>query len=197
MFFPRDRVAPARAPRARPVNRVPSPPREGRSARAAREPGAFRHPGSSTGRVSSKRGGKPRDLRSRGPPADSLVPGGYRTPRVSKKRGVLPRDLRSRGESPRHPVHGPPRALRAPHGERVPGEAPRVPYGNSGFGSEGGPPVFLRNTGTRALSARGRGKSLDQNQLVFSTSQLKPLLTVDLTPIKRVIFPRPNGEHSS
>ena len=110
---------------------------------------------------------------------------------------LFPRDLRSRGESPRHPVHGPPRALRAPHGERVPGEAPRVPYGNSGFGSEGGPPVFLRNTGTRALSARGRGKSLDQNQLVFSTSQLKPLLTVDLTPIKRVIFPRPNGEHSS
>jgi hypothetical protein len=30
-----------------------------RSARAAREPGAGRHPGSSTGRVSSKRGGKP------------------------------------------------------------------------------------------------------------------------------------------
>ena len=34
-------------------------------------------------------------------------------------------------------------------------------------------------------------KCLDQNQSVFSTSQLKPLLTVDLTPIKRVIFPRP------
>ena len=38
---------------------------------------------------------------------------------------------------------------------------------------------------------------IDQNQLVFSTSRLRPLLTLYLMPIERVVFPRPNGEYSS
>ena len=37
----------------------------------------------------------------------------------------------------------------------------------------------------------------DQNQLAFSISRLKLLLALHLTPINRVIFPRPNGEYSS
>ena len=37
----------------------------------------------------------------------------------------------------------------------------------------------------------------DQSQLAFSTSQLKTLQFLHLTPINRVIFPWPNGEYSS
>jgi hypothetical protein len=37
----------------------------------------------------------------------------------------------------------------------------------------------------------------DQSQLAFSTSQLKTLQFLHLTPINRVVFPWPNGEYSS